>query len=124
MRVIPQASTLAIAGAVAVTVAIGSARAANPYDGSWQVTITTTRGACDSGSGFGLQVRNGVVYGYGSFAVSGHVSPNGATSVSVSAGDQRASGSGRLRGNSGGGSWHGSGSRGVCSGSWYATRTG
>jgi hypothetical protein len=122
MRVIPQISALAVAAAVTMTAAIDYARAANPYDGAWHVTITTTRGACDSGSGFGLQISNGIVSGYGGFSVSGRVSPSGAVSVSVSANGQSASGSGRLRGSSGGGSWRGAGSRGACAGYWNASR--
>ena len=47
------ATTLAAAGI--------SALAANPYDGTWHVNITTTAGTCGSGVGFDLQVRNGIV---------------------------------------------------------------
>jgi hypothetical protein len=55
-------------------------------------------------------------------AASGRVSKNGAVSVSVSSGASYASGSGRLSTSSGGGSWHGVGSRGACSGTWVAGR--
>jgi hypothetical protein len=109
--------------AVALTAAIGSAHAAGPYDGSWYVIITTVRGACSSGSGFGLQIHDGSVYGYGGGpGVGGRVSRSGEVHVSVSSGQQHASGSGRLRGGSGGGSWRGVGSEGVCSGYWSANR--
>jgi hypothetical protein len=50
--------------AITSTAAIGSADAASPYDGSWSVIITTVRGG-GSGSGFGLQIRDGAVYGGG-----------------------------------------------------------
>jgi hypothetical protein len=109
--------------ALSVTAALNTAEAANPYDGSWWVTITTTRGSCSSGGMFRLQVRNGGVFGGGAgFAVGGRVAPSGATQVSVSSGSSHASGSGRLRGSSGRGSWRGSGSEGVCSGVWSASR--
>ena len=110
------------AAVAAMVLASGVAQARTSFDGAWSVRIVTTRGACDSGGTFGLQIRNGVVSGYGGFSVSGRVSSNGATSVTVSSGDQSASGSGRLFGNSGRGSWRGNGSRGVCSGSWFANR--
>jgi hypothetical protein len=112
----------AVIAAATCLAAIDAARAANPYDGNWHVQITTVRGTCTSGAGFGLQIRDGVVYGYGGYDVSGRVSPNGAVSVRVSAGNQSAAGSGRLRGNAGRGSWRGAGSQGVCSGFWTASR--
>jgi hypothetical protein len=68
--------------AITLTAATGSAHAASPYDGSWYVTITTVQGACSSGSGFGLQIRDGAVYGDGGgFNVGGRVSPSGAVHV-------------------------------------------
>jgi hypothetical protein len=106
-----------------VTAAIDAADAANRFDGSWWVTITTTRGSCSSGGMFRLEVRNGGVSGGGAgFAVGGRVAPNGATSVSVSSGSSHACGGGRLAGNSGRGSWRGTGSEGTCSGVWTASR--
>ena len=92
------------------------------YDGGWAVQITTTHGTCSSGVGFSVEVRNGVVQAVGGVDVHGNVAPNGATRVSITAGNQTANGSGRLSGNSGGGTWKGVGSEGVCSGSWSATR--
>jgi hypothetical protein len=118
-----RSSLLAVA-AFAGAIAAGTAYAATPFDGGWTVAITTTRGSCDSGSSFGLQVHDGVVSGYGGFSVSGRVSPSGAVQVSISAGDQRANGTGRLAGSSGGGTWRGSGARGSCSGRWSASRSG
>ena len=99
-----------------------SAHAAYPYDGTWHVDITTTAGTCGSGVGFNLQVRNGTVYGYGDFRVSGRVTLRGDTRVAIMSGQSQAAGSGRLRGSSGGGSWRGTGSQGLCSGYWNANR--
>jgi hypothetical protein len=92
------------------------------HDGGWAVQITTTRGTCSSGVGFSVEVRNGVVQAVGGVDVRGNVAPNGATRVSITAGSQSANGSGRLSGNSGGGTWKGVGSQGACSGNWSATR--
>jgi hypothetical protein len=109
--------------AVTLTAAIGSAHAASPYDGSWNVIITTARGTCSSGGSFRLQIRDGTVSGGGGgFSVGGRVSQGGAVHVSVRSAQQHASGSGRLRGGSGSGSWRGVGSEGVCSGYWNANR--
>ncbi len=116
----PVLAATAIAASFATSVA--NARGPNPYDGAWHVQITTTRGACGSGAGFGLQIRDGIVYGYGGYDVSGRVTPSGAVRVSVSAGSQTASGSGRLRGNAGRGLWAGAGSQGSCTGYWTASR--
>ena len=100
----------------------GTAQARTPFDGGWTVLIITQRGTCDSGSSFGLEIRDGAVYGYGSLDVRGRVARNGAVQVRVASGDQRANGSGRLSASSGGGTWQGVGSRGVCSGRWSASR--
>jgi hypothetical protein len=92
------------------------------FDGGWSVQITTARGTCSSGVGFGVEVRGGVVYASGGVNVQGNVAGNGATRVRISSGNQSASGSGRLSGNSGAGTWQGVGSQGACSGSWTASR--
>ena len=114
------AASLAFAGVSALT----AAHAAS-FDGNWTVAITTLRGSCDTGVTFALGIRGGAVYARGdAFTASGRVAPSGAVAVQVASGGSNASGSGRLRGNSGGGSWRGAGSRGPCSGSWSASRSG
>ena len=116
-------SLWAAVAALSLAAADGSARAATPSDGPWHVTITTVSGTCGSGVGFGLLIRDGLVYGYSSDVnVSGRVSRSGAVQVSLGSGQQHASGSGRLRGSSGYGSWRGVGTQGSCSGSWSASR--
>jgi hypothetical protein len=114
--------TACVAAAVAFAGVAAPAAYAAPFDGNWSVSITTTRGACDSGVIFLVQINGGRVSGRGSIPVSGHVGAGGAVTVHVSADGSQASGSGRLGGNSGGGSWHGTGSRGACSGTWSASR--
>jgi hypothetical protein len=54
------------------------------------------------------------------FTITGRVVGTGAITVTVSAGGRSATGSGRLAGNMGMGSWTG----GSCSGSWTAERRG
>jgi hypothetical protein len=92
------------------------------FDGSWMVQIATSRGACSSGVSFGVDVRGGVVSAGGLVDVRGNVAANGMTRVRIASGNQSASGSGRLKGNSGSGIWQGVGSQGACTGSWFASR--
>jgi len=116
---------LCVAAAAAACVCSSAAVSyAGPFDGYWSVLIVTRSGACDPTFRTAVSISNGIVSGGGGANISGRVSNSGAVSVSVSAGDQRASGGGRLRGNTGGGSWSGRGSRGHCSGSWSASRGG
>lgn len=112
----------AIAAAAALA-SMPSARAAS-FDGNWSVLIVTQRGSCDSAYRYGLSIQNGVVFYQGSAPVnvSGRVNSGGGVSVRVWAGSQSASGSGRLAGNSGRGTWRGTGSAGTCSGYWTASR--
>jgi hypothetical protein len=53
-------------------------------------------------------------------SISGKVGKNGAVTVNVSTGDKTATGTGRLAGSHGTGSW--SGGNGACSGIWQAER--
>jgi hypothetical protein len=108
---------------------VGSPVAAQPlsrgsaFDGSWSAIIYTQRGACDEAYRSGVQIQSGIIFpGASGINWNGRVSPKGAVRVSVSAGGQSASGSGRLSRNSGGGTWHGQGNRGGCSGTWTAER--
>jgi len=101
----------------------GTAAASTAFDGNWSVVIYTRSGACDAAYRSGVQIQNGIIFPDASgFNWSGRVSPKGAVRVSVSAGGQSASGSGRLSRNLGGGTWRGQGNRGGCSGTWVAER--
>src|SRR5262249_12983940 len=73
-----RAAVLATAVAAGITAAAPSAQAA-PFDGSWSVTVQTTRGGCEASYRFGATISNGVVYyaGGGGVSVSGRVSPSG-----------------------------------------------
>jgi hypothetical protein len=100
--------------------------ATTAFDGSWSVLILTRNGACDPAFRYGVNISNGNLINAGGapVALEGHVAPNGAIRVSVASGDQQASGVGRLSRASGSGIWRGSGSRGVCAGTWEAERHG
>jgi hypothetical protein len=109
--------------AVAATGAIVSpATSAPTYDGLWSVVIVTERGTCDRAYRYPIRISQGSVVNAGDspVTITGRVGGNGAVTVIVSRGNQRATGSGRLNGAAGTGSWTG----GDCSGRWEAERRG
>jgi hypothetical protein len=107
-----------------VMLSAGTAAARTPYDGNWSVSIWTDRGSCDRGYRYEVRVDNGKVSyrGEGSFNVSGRVDSGGRVNVTISHGERRASGAGRLSRNSGRGSWKGKSAMSECSGTWEAER--
>jgi hypothetical protein len=101
----------------------GAVHAAPSYDGNWTVLIATRSGACAQAYRYGVRISAGsVIYEGGMVALHGSVTPKGAVRVTVRAGGQWASGSGRLSGNHGGGIWKGQGTDGACAGTWSAER--
>ena len=98
--------------------------ARTPYDGDWSVVIMTRGGACQPSVRYGVQIINGMVVNPagGEAQLQGRVSPNGAVRVTVQAGGEWASGSGRLSVARGGGVWRGQGNAGFCQGTWVAER--
>lgn len=116
----------ACALALTFVASVGPALARTPYDGSWSVLILTRRGACEPSLRYGVDIIDGKVTNSaaGVATVEGRVTSSGALKVSVQAGGASAHGSGRLRGNQGGGLWRGEGMSGACQGTWMATRRG
>jgi hypothetical protein len=113
----------ALALAISFAGALGAARpatAAPSFDGVWSVVIMTEKGTCDRAYRYPVRISNGEVQNDGPSLVnvSGRVGGNGAVKVLVSAGDQSATGTGRLSGKIGGGQWSG----GECAGHWQAER--
>lgn len=96
-----------------------------PYDGKWSVLIVTDAGTCDRAYRYALDIANGrIYYPDQSFDVSGHVDARGRVTVTVSAGGERASGTGQLSSDDGHGQWSGYSSTSECSGHWEAERRG
>ena len=125
-HVLKRGSAAAVGGmALAATFAVAPvADAAPSYDGLWSVVIVTQQGICDTSYRYPVRIVKGAVVNAGStnVEISGAVQKNGAVVVHVSSGDKSATGTGRLAGASGGGSW--SGGNGACSGVWQAERRG
>jgi hypothetical protein len=102
------------------------ARAQAAYDGLWSVLIITNQGTCDRGYRYAVRIRRGAVAhadpSSSSFNIRGRVNHGGSICVSVTRGDKRADGCGRMSRKSGVGKWRSS--RGECSGIWQAERRG
>lgn len=121
-----RASKLLIAAAVLAVLAVADAvpaGAAGRYDGTWTTVFATTRGNCSSGYSVPFLVTGSRVSSAGGGRVSGSVNRAGGVAVAVSVGASRASGGGRLMGNSGSGRWSGIITGDRCSGTWQATRS-
>ena len=118
-----QIRTLTASALLATSVLALSATAptaAPNYDGVWSVLIVTEKGTCDRAYRYPVRIEKGSVLNDGPSIVnvSGRVGGNGAITVTVSAGDKSATGSGRLSGAVGAGRWSGAG----CGGTWHAER--
>jgi hypothetical protein len=113
---------LAALSLAAALPALRTAEAVPNYDGVWSVVIVTNQGICDPSYRYPIRISKGTVVNAGNAAVTitGSVAKNGAVIVNVAAGDKTATGTGRLAGKTGGGSW--SGGNGACSGIWQAER--
>ena len=101
---------------------ISSAQARPSYDGSWDLSFVTQRGACDPTYNFSVNISNGVITHPNLVRFRGYVARSGAVRASVTVQDKYASGSGRLSSNSGRGTWSGYSGSARCSGYWTAVR--
>jgi hypothetical protein len=120
---ISQLVRASVLACVCAASAATTATARTPYDGAWSVLIVTERGTCDRAYRYGVNIVNGrVVYDGGVVNFTGQVGTGGNVRVVVSAGDQRAAGSGRLFQRAGRGNWSGASGSGQCSGYWTAER--
>jgi hypothetical protein len=111
----------AMAGAPAPADAAMRTRA-GAYDGVWNVQFATQAGNCSSNS-VPFTVAGHRVSSAGGGKVTGGIGPRGSVSVRISVGASKASGSGRLAGNSGAGRWSGIILGDRCSGTWQASRS-
>ena len=110
-----------IAGAFAASTLFGVsvAPASATFDGTWTVSIVTTRGVCEQGMALPIMISSGrVASTVSEVGVSGRVGQTGSITVTVIQGIKRAFGIGKLADASGSGTWRG----GPCSGTWTAQR--
>jgi hypothetical protein len=102
---------------------VRAAPSVTQFNGTWSVSIVTDSGSCDRGYRYALRIADGrIYYDNPSFSVNGQVNARGQVSVTVSAGGQSASGTGRLSRDYGEGTWIGRSASDQCSGHWEAER--
>ena len=109
--------------AAACLIAPASAvHARSAYDGSWDLAFVTQKGACDPSYNFTVNVSDGIVTHPNLVRFKGYVAKSGSVRASVTVQDKFASGTGRLFGTSGRGTWSGYAGSARCSGYWTAQR--
>jgi len=115
------------AGALALSLAAffgapSTATSSPNFDGLWSVVIVTEKGTCDRAYRYPIRISRGALVNAGDspITITGKVGDNGSITVRVSHGNKSATGSGRLAGKMGAGSWSG----GDCAGTWEAERRG
>jgi hypothetical protein len=96
--------------------------AGSRFDGMWNLTFVTQRGACDPIYNFTVDVLNGSITHPNILTFKGRVAQSGAVRAAVRVGQRYASGSGRLSGVSGQGVWSGYSDVSRCAGTWTARR--
>jgi hypothetical protein len=106
-----------------VTTTSEMASARTGYDGVWSVIVHADAGPCSGAYRYPIAIVNGSVRHVDPndqmFDVYGRVASRGQVRVTVSRGDQRATGVGRLSRAGGGGTWR---SPNGCGGRWEAER--
>lgn len=115
-------SLLAMPVACACLVLAPVAEARSPHDGQWNITFVTQSGDCATYN-YSVNIENGVITSPAVGSFSGNVTNSGAVRASVSVQEKRASGSGKLAGVRGRGTWIGYSGNQRCAGSWTAERT-
>ena len=102
------------------TASVAHARSA--YDGSWDLVFVTQTGSCDPSYNFTVDITDGIVSHPNLVRFKGYVAKSGSVHASVTVQDKFASGTGRLVGTSGRGTWSGHEGSSRCSGYWTAQR--
>jgi len=117
---------LALSTAVA-TLAFAAPALASPFDGSWNMVLTTTNGHCGI-INIGVAIDGGHISATGGTFVmhkiflNGLIWGSGKTKINGVAGPRQAVGVGTFTRVKGSGKWNGTGPSGVCSGVWVADR--
>jgi hypothetical protein len=116
-------ATALMTASLATQVEAAPASRTKAYDGIWSVTINTVKGTCPTGLRYPARIDNGRVgqaYQDPNYTMGGYVLPSGVIGVTVAAGNQSASGHGRLKKIDGAGFWHTQDHQ--CAGTWTAAR--
>ncbi len=116
--------TLALASGAALALTGSAASAQQQFNGNWSVDVVTEKGSCSRSYRFPMIIQNGQVR-YGGpleIGVAVTITSGGVVQGSVGRGAVQANVMGRLVGNSGSGTWAGTGSLN-CAGQWKAEKS-
>jgi hypothetical protein len=108
--------------AACACLSIATAEARSQHDGQWNITFVTHTGNCNPAYSYSVNIENGVISSPNVQSFRGSVTSAGAVHASVAVQDKRASGSGKLTGILGRGTWSGYSGDQRCAGSWTAQR--
>jgi hypothetical protein len=114
-------------GFIALATFTAPASAAQPFDGSWGIQVTTERGPCDPLYRYYIVIENNAVrvrsmMGEVSPEIAGRIQPSGRIDSRIGAADDPVSIRGRLEGGAGAGTWTASARQ--CAGRWTAEKRG
>src|ERR1039458_2537960 len=96
---------LAILAGCAWQLVATAAEARSSYDGQWNITFVTQSGDCSPTYNYPVNIENGVITSPGAATFRGDVTSSGAVRASVTVQEKHASGSGKLTGVLGRGTW-------------------
>ncbi|MCJ2015769.1 hypothetical protein [Methylobacterium sp. J-076] len=113
-----------IAAAALTTAALSASAAGAPdrHNGTWSVELVTESGLCNARYSYSVAIRDGEVRPVSASSgtrVSGRVSPDGVVGITVAGSGGAGTGTGRLSGTQGSGTWNVSS---LCTGRWTARR--
>ena len=114
---------LAILFGCATLLLATGADARSSYDGSWNITFVTQSGDCNPTYNYSVNIANGQITSPNVETFRGNVTSSGAVRASVNVQDKHATGSGKLTGVLGRGTWTGWSGDQRCAGAWKAERT-
>ena len=114
---------LAVLAGCACQLLATAAEARSSYDGQWNIAFATQSGDCNPTYNFSVNIENGVITSPNAETFRGNVTSSGAVRASVTVQEKHATGSGKLTGVLGRGTWIGWSGDQRCVGSWTAQRT-
>ncbi len=112
-----------VAATLAMSAAAVSAQAAERHNGTWSVELVTESGLCNARYTYAVAIRDGEVRALTATAgtrVSGRVASDGTVGIAVANAAATGTGTGRLDGMRGSGTWNVSS---LCTGRWTARRS-
>ena len=113
---------LAILVGCVVCLFAAAADARTPYDGAWNISFVTQVGDCNPTYNYSVNIENGLITSPNVETFRGNVTSSGTVRASVTVQEKRASGTGKLSGVLGRGTWTGYSGDQRCAGSWTAQR--